>query len=74
MDGSGQTLYIPNPQGPAGVLAKLFPIIPVLKGIMGRFVKGGGRHALAPIAKVVLLLCQKNDTWTNRPGVAGSFR
>ena len=24
LDGLGQTLYIPNPQGPAGVLAKLF--------------------------------------------------
>ena len=52
----------------------LFPIIPVLKGIMGRFVRGGVRHALAPIVKVVSLQCQKNDTWTNRPGSAGSFR
>ena len=51
-----------------------FPIIPVLKGIMGRFVRVGGRHALVPIVKVVSLQCKKNDTWTNRPGSAGSFR
>ena len=58
MDGSGQTLYIRNPQDPGNVLAKK----------NSKKVQKRGDNSKKCVQS------QKNDTWTDRPGSAGSFR
>ena len=106
MDGSGQTLYVPDPQDPGDVLAKkkirknskigeiiqknvfrvkkqhagwtdldkpyIFGILRILgtssqKKIPKKFKKRGDNSKKC-------VQSQKNDTWTDRPGSAGSFR
>ena len=47
-------------------LVELFPIIPVLKGTMGQFVRGGSHHGQAAIVKVVSLQCKNRHVTEHR--------